>query len=127
MGVSPDPKFPDFMFKYYTLDENKVPQESALPGVPHRVGRDIIGDVTVSTVFLGIPHGWVGDQPILFETMIFNSEDSELKDYQERYVTYEEAEEGHKLAVQRVKEGFRFYERAMSWVKSMFVGIVEKL
>lgn len=55
-----------------------------------------IGSVEISTVFLGINHAFGGDLPILFETMIFGGK----KDgYQERYRTWEEAEDGHLRAV----------------------------
>ena len=54
------------------------------------------GNISVSTVFLGIDHSYgteqAGQKPILFETMIFGG----LHDgYMERYCTWEEAEAGH--------------------------------
>jgi hypothetical protein len=66
-----------------------------------RIARTQIGDVVVSTVFLMIDHGFLDETPILFETMIFGGE---YNDFQERYETWEEAEEGHALAVKLVKE-----------------------
>jgi hypothetical protein len=61
-----------------------------------RVGSTMIGNVHVSTVFLGIDHNYrrIGP-PILFETMIFGGEHS---GYCERYTTWDEAEEGHHRA-----------------------------
>jgi hypothetical protein len=56
-------------------------------------------DVTVSTVFLGLDHNWGDGPPILFETMIFGGERDE---YQERYSTWGEAEEGHQRAIELV-------------------------
>lgn len=58
----------------------------------------------ISTVFLGSYHNF-GDtgEPILFETMIFGGEHDQ---YQERYCTWEEAEIGHKQAVQMVINGY---------------------
>lgn len=64
------------------------------------VGRTYVGKVFISTVFLGIDHRWGTGPPILFETMIFGGEHDE---YQVRYSTWEEAEEGHKNAVALVK------------------------
>lgn len=53
--------------------------------------------VTVSTVFLGLDHNWLGKgEPLLFETMVFGGEHNECMD---RYPTWEEAEAGHGLAV----------------------------
>ena len=56
---------------------------------------------SVSTVFLGIDHGWNEEEPLLFESMVFNDDikmcdDLKLDyDYQKRYRTCEEAIEGH--------------------------------
>jgi hypothetical protein len=64
-----------------------------------KVAEDrLLNGKVVSTVFLGLDHNWGYGPPILFETMIFGDTDSE--EYCERYHTWEEAEEGHKLAVQ---------------------------
>lgn len=66
-----------------------------------RVAWTEIGDIKVSTVFLGIDHNFFGGgAPILFETMIFGGEHDE---YQERYYTLEEAVIGHEKAVSLVK------------------------
>lgn len=66
-----------------------------------RVGRDEIGDVVVSTVFLSLNHAMLDDnRPVLFETMIFGGEHDQ---YQDRYYTYEEAERGHQKAIGIVK------------------------
>ena len=59
------------------------------------VGKDQFGDVSVSTVFLGMDHSFNGGTPVLFETMIFGGE---YDQYQERYCTWDEAERGHKIA-----------------------------
>lgn len=60
------------------------------------VARDIVNDVTVSTVFLGIDHSFGRDEPVLFETMIFGGPHDE---YQRRYCTWDEAEAGHRKAL----------------------------
>lgn len=64
----------------------------------------------VSTVFLGLDHNYCLDgPPILWETMIFDAdEESELSGYQQRYATREEAEAGHKEALELAKQ----YRRA---------------
>jgi hypothetical protein len=66
-----------------------------------RVGATDIGDVTVSTVFLGIDHNFGGGPPLLFETMIFGGPHDQ---YTDRYETWEQAEAGHARAV-RIAEG----------------------
>ena len=66
-----------------------------------RVAQDDINWVSVSTVFLGIDHGFGHGPPILFETMVFGGV---LDQEQERYATWEEAEAGHAAMVVRVKE-----------------------
>lgn len=67
-----------------------------------RVAKTNVGDRDVSTVFLGINHGFDDGQPLLFETMIF---DSDLNDvgYQERCSTWAEAESQHLRGVEIAK------------------------
>lgn len=58
-------------------------------------------DIEVSTVFLGIDHGFGRTgQPILFETMVFGGL---LDEEQVRYATLAEARAGHWTMVERVK------------------------
>jgi len=70
-------------------------------GVPKNRGKKAkkIHFVAVSTVFLGLDHGY-GGKPLLFETMIFNGE---LDEEQYRCSTWEEAEEMHEMACERVR------------------------
>jgi len=63
------------------------------------VAKTNIGDVKISTVFLGLNHNWGSGPPLLFETMVFGGE---LDGEQERYSTWDEAEKGHKRMVERV-------------------------
>lgn len=65
-----------------------------------RVDYNVFGSISVSTVFLGIDHGYNG-QVLLFETMIFGGEHD---GYQERYTTWEEAVSGHKIACDMVNK-----------------------
>lgn len=61
-----------------------------------RVAEDELPDgVRVSTVFLGLDHG-LGGSVELFETMVFGGEHD---GYQARYVTWDQAESGHREAV----------------------------
>lgn len=53
---------------------------------------DTVGDVRVSTVFLGIDHSDNGGPPVLWETMVFGGP---LDDEQERYTSREDALRGH--------------------------------
>ncbi len=105
------------MSMYYKLDENKNVIPSSLeeyanfiygqfPTNYRHVGDETINDYRISTVFIGICHNfnpW-SHTPIVFETMIFDKENNSL-DYQERYSTWQEAEEGHKRAIEWVKNG----------------------
>lgn len=73
------------------------------------IKRTEVEKLVVSTVFLSSDHNFDqdcnGDNPILFETMIFSdlSYGSAL-DYQKRYSTYEEAMQGHFEAIVWAKE-----------------------
>lgn len=64
------------------------------------VAQDQIGDVRISTVFLGIDHSFGGDTPLLFETMIFGGEHDQ---YQNRSSTWDEAEQQHAEALAMVR------------------------
>jgi hypothetical protein len=67
------------------------------------VGLDEIGQLRVSTVFLGIDHnfGRTGP-PLFFETMVFGN------GYQERYCTWQEAKDGH--------------ARVVAWLRNRYCG-----
>jgi hypothetical protein len=78
-----------------------------------RVGEDVVGEVTVSTVWLGMDHGFVVGQrfpddppyrPVIFETMVFGGEHDQA---QMRYCTEEEAARGHAEAVEDLRMGMR--------------------
>lgn len=81
-----------------------------------RVAQTTLEDgIWVSTVFLGIDHGWNEGRPILFETMVFGPpEDTELFGrvrksrpdlfgIQHRYSTWDEAVAGHLSVVAQVQ------------------------
>jgi hypothetical protein len=65
------------------------------------VAKTDIGEVHISTVFLGLNHQWGDGPPLLFETMIFGGP---LDQEQDRYSTWEEAEAGHAAMCARVTE-----------------------
>jgi hypothetical protein len=67
------------------------------------VAQTKIGNVDVSTVFLGIDHNWFGNgPPLLFETMVFGGpEDGHLM----RCSTWAEAEQQHERVCALVRAG----------------------
>jgi hypothetical protein len=92
---------------WYKLGADGRTPEVAEPGeysykAGWHVAKTKVGDAEVSTVFLGLDHGWEVDAPpILFETMVFGGV---LDQEQVRYATWAEAESGHAAMVARVKE-----------------------
>lgn len=58
--------------------------------------------VRVSTVFMGLDHSFGDGPPLLFETMIFGGPHD---GFQDRFATWEEAEEGHDAAVAMLTAG----------------------
>lgn len=98
------------MFIWYILDENNIPVlcgdttayiswREANPQ-SMRVDETRIGDVCISTVFLGLDHSYTpGAMPVLFETMIFGGTHDQ---YQDRCCTWEEAKAMHRKAVNMV-------------------------
>lgn len=66
------------------------------------IGFDKIGDAEVSTVWLGWDESsGRSEQPVIYETMIFTSDDSTVA---QRYTTLEAARAGHAEHCQRLRE-----------------------
>jgi hypothetical protein len=90
----------DVMGDNYILDANGEarPTDDFLAWVKwfekadRHLGKDTIGDVKVSTVFLGMDHSFGHGPPLLWETMVFGGKYDEE---QERYSTKEAAVAGH--------------------------------
>lgn len=78
-----------------------VGEWSRMMNTVDKVGNDYVGDVHVSTVFLGVNHASDCDKPVLFETMAFGG-GPDYDQYQERYYTYQEALDGHKRILEQV-------------------------
>ncbi len=55
--------------------------------------------IDVSTVWLGIDHGWDGGPPVIFETMVFGGDD---EDDCRRYTSEAEARQEHTVTVSTV-------------------------
>jgi hypothetical protein len=73
-----------------------------------RIGEDFIGDVRVSTVFLGINLDPLDrSPPLVFETMVFPS-----CDLIGRWATYDEAEAEHAKVVATYRELAEILEQA---------------
>lgn len=76
-----------------------------------RVALDYVGPFVVSTVWLGVDHGWGhGSAPLIFETMVFTADGWErlgmadmLGRDCERYSTEEQALRGHEEMVTLVR------------------------
>jgi hypothetical protein len=68
-----------------------------------RIGFDTIGDVEVSTVWLGIDHAFtLGGPPVIYETMIFGGEfDQDML----RCRTEDVALHNHREAVDNIRRG----------------------
>ena len=98
------------MKKYVLKKSGEIVEESDLlkwaesfESSDRHIAQSMIYDICVSTVFLGIDHGWLPhSKPVLFETMIFGGFENE---YQERYDDIEESQIGHIRAVARVVVG----------------------
>lgn len=67
------------------------------------VAQDNVGDVRISTVFLGIDHRFGDDgPPLIFETMIFGGAHDQ---HQTRASTWDEAEAQHAEALAMARSG----------------------
>lgn len=68
-----------------------------------RIGLDRIGQNLVSTVWVGLDHGWgQARRPIIFETMIIEGPHN---GFQQRYSTEDAARCGHMEVVEAILEG----------------------
>lgn len=97
---------------WYLLDKNKKPIPATLQEVMikrendldlRQVGYAEIDGVRISTIFLGLDHGWSDEpdhQPVLWETMVFGGY---YDDYQERYTSHQDAIEGHQKMLSKIR------------------------
>lgn len=115
--LPPEDDFESFGPKYYVLDDRGRPVRAAsmmefaiwFETAERVVKKDRLGDIEVSTVFLGMDHShFPGEAPILWETMIFGGEHDQ---YQYRYSSREEALLGHERAVQLVQQAQQMKEQ----------------
>ena len=72
-----------------------------------RVGFFENENCAISTVFLGIDHGFNGIDIILFETMVFDKKGDGGSVWR-RYKTWDEAEKGHAEIVEELKDDIIF-------------------
>lgn len=61
---------------------------------------DWVGDSMISTVFLGVDHQYGNGPPLLFETWV---KGGDLHGEMERYTTWEQAQQGHRDMLARVR------------------------
>lgn len=110
INSAPNPTINGWPVYYALIDKEAVPIERPTRSQvlkvwyksleDNQVALDRIGNVFISTAFIGVNVNFGEGLPLLFETMICG------KDYDKkkwRYSTYSEAVEGHKKAVEMVK------------------------
>ncbi len=110
---------------WYKLDENNIPIEcnirehiAWLDKNPERkaVKQNDIGNIYVSTVFIGLDHGWKTGIPVLWETMIFGGK---YDGYQKRYTSHEDALIGHEIANNLAKKGkYGIFYSIWNWFRN---------
>ncbi len=100
------------MSKYY-LNEDKTYRPAELmewaeqfEHMDRHVGNDMIEGKHVSTVWLGLDHGFMGGEPLVFETMVFSEHEPRTDIYLDRYSTWDEAVAGHQKAIEWVKKNY---------------------
>lgn len=71
------------------------------------IGDDFIDNIHISTVWLGLDHSFGMGEPLIFETMIFGG----IYDQEQwRYSTQTQAEIGHILAIELVKDSLKIID-----------------
>jgi hypothetical protein len=76
-----------------------------------RVASDTVGPLWVSTIWLGLEHGFCADRPLIFETMGFSADRGSPKAWLEllgpwRYATEQDALRAHALIVDKLRQMF---------------------
>jgi hypothetical protein len=71
-----------------------------------RVALDQVGEMSVSTVFLGLDHGYREKDPVLYETLVRGP----LPDQMDRYHTRAEALAGHERWVEWARQKWQEWE-----------------
>ena len=91
---------------YHILDgKTPVPVGNIIQWGQRKQTEPTVEDIEISTVFLGLVHGYLEGQPLLFETMIFGG-DIDADDFfcPFRSSTWEKAERAHDVVVDRLRE-----------------------
>lgn len=107
---------PDNPMGMYTLGDDHVPipcpdtlkwgkwYETA----ERHVAQTTVGNLWVSTVFLGMDHQYGDGPPLLYETMVFGFDEKGERDYADRecyrYSTWDDAEAGHAAVVKQLQK-----------------------
>lgn len=69
----------------------------------HRVASSTVGEVYISTIFLGTNHNWWPNGiPLYFETMIFHGK---YDGWMQRWSTWDQAMTGHERVVRTIERG----------------------
>lgn len=84
---------------YYNTEKHGRKYKSS---TERRVARTVVGDITVSTVWLGLDHDYLTGVPVIFETMTFGEP---WENEMERYSTELDAMRGHLRVVERLRSG----------------------
>lgn len=102
----------DFSPRYYALNGRPITMTEWARTFGHyrHIGLDYLRvrghTFRVSTVWLGLDHGWSRHRPLIFETMVFEGHVI-YDDMMARYSTLTEAQRGHRLMVRAVKRNVR--------------------
>lgn len=118
------------MSEYYNRDGERITQLAwaASFDQDRQVASTLLGDVRVSTVWLGINHNWGDGPPLIFETMIFGLADDDEVCW--RYPSEIEALRGHIKAIEFVFDSWPEpvdVQRAVESVKSMKLDLEETI
>jgi hypothetical protein len=97
------------MIKFYNLNGDEITANEANKQYQdfeknRVIAKDDIGDVLVSTVLISLDYLLDPALPFMFETCVFGGT---LDSHIETYRTKEEALEGHKAIVERVKASIK--------------------
>ena len=99
---------------YYDRSGNLITLDEWASAFDERYGektvrQEHVGDLWVSTVWLGLDHQHGNGPPLIFETMVF-ADESLTAEFCARYSTEAEAATGHERVVAALQAGLQTHE-----------------
>lgn len=92
--------------KYYDRDSNEISHDRFMELQAKEsyrvVKQEEVNDFYISTIWLGLDHGFGQSEPMIFETLVFTNDGIQGEMF--RYSTLDQAVKGHKALISKYKK-----------------------